>query len=282
MGLSILSTNFSAFMAAEFLDSIAAGLHSIYLTVGRSDNFPWPVEDDPPGPRDSIMDESEFRSNIIGIKRIDREAMVPLIKDVRWAPDVKFNPWDPEILYPKRQLDYYVVTSENKVFLCTYAPDTNTTVGSEPSLMDANVVTPDAYEWKYLYTVPVISLNAGLIVEGWQPVAYNLHGEYPGGNLVADQNSFGDNNANYTLGAWRCLVMGRLEDEGAAIPYYISYRQIGLIIDPRDSTGALLGGTNYGAAEFDIDSGVLVYLENRAPVYRAPDQQEEIRLIISL
>jgi hypothetical protein len=271
----------SVYQAHSFLDAIAANLHSLYLAVGRSDASPWVVETEPPAPSDTLTDEVDFRQNIIGIKRIPSQQLALLVKEVPWEPDANFAPLDPTVAYPRRGVGYYCVTSENSVFECTYAPETPTQPDGEPSLKNDHVVTPDAYEWRYLFDINPQHLNNSMTVKGWIPVPYNMHGVFPGGSLTANQNSFGDNNANYTLGAWRVLVLGVLEDEGPAIPYYISFRQCGILIDPRDNSGDLLTGPVYANSQFDTDSGLLVYLENREVVYRAPDQTEQIKLILS-
>jgi hypothetical protein len=281
MGLSLLKTDFSTYQCSSFLDQIDANMHSIYLAVGRNDTNPWILETDPPAPTDTINDENDFREKIIGIKKINAQSMAILIKDVKWEPNVNYKPLDPEASYPKRALDFYVVTSENMVFECIDAPLTPTTEGSEPSLKSDNVTTPDGYVWRYLYEINPQQINAGLIVPGWMPVGYNLHGIFPGGSITPNQNSYGDNNANISLGAWHLLIMGVLEDEGNAIPYYTSFRQVGIIVDPRDNDGELLTGLNYSASAFDRDSGQLLYLENREVIYRTPDQREELKIVLS-
>jgi hypothetical protein len=281
MGLRLLSTEFSSTQTCGFLDNIDAGLHYLYIAVGRNDSNAWIVESSPPAPTDTINDEADFRDKIIGIKKISAQSMAILIKNVKWEPNVNFKPLVADALYPKRALDFYVVTSENMVFECIYAPETPTLEGCEPSLKNDYVETPDGYIWRYLYEINPQQINNGLIIPGWMPVSYNMHGVFPGGSITPNQNSYGDNNANFALGAWHLLIMGVLEDEGMAIPYYTSFRQVGLILDPRDNDGVLLTGERYPAASFDRNSGNLIYLENREVIYRTPDQREELKLVLS-
>jgi hypothetical protein len=98
--------------------------------------------------------------------------------------------------------------------------------------------------------------------------------------ITQTQDSFGDNNANRTMGAYRVLVTTTLKDEGDKIPYSAIYRQIGLIVDPLDSHGAFLTGDVYAADEFELSSGELVYLENKSPIHREEGQNETLNLML--
>lgn len=112
----------------------------------------------------------------------------------------------------------------------------------------------DGYTWKFLYNITSTMINAGLLLDNWMPVPYSHHGydSLPSegtttpsgattrvaGTLTDKQVTYGDCNANRTLGAYRVLVTCTLADEGNAIPYSSIYRQVGLLVDPRANVTA--------------------------------------------
>lgn len=62
-------------------------------------------------------------------------------------------------------------------------------------------------------------------------------------------------------------------------PSSTTFRQIGLLIDPKNSSGELLTDGEYLAADV-ADQGELVYIDNISPITRDPSQSEKIENII--
>lgn len=279
---AILRTDFSAVLASTFLDAVISGNKNIYLAVGRDDSNPWIDEDIPDIPNDSLNHEAEARARIIGIKKINPNQVALIFKKIMWEPGKAFFPLDKTINGAKRAQDYYCVTSENRVFQCIdKIADQLTTVGSEPSLMGSNIATPDGYVWKFLFDINQSQLTQNLFVgEDWLPIGYNTDGVY-GGTITSNQNSYGDNNANFELGSYRLLFNAILEDEDGAVPFSISYRQLIILSQPRAKNGEILKGVNYAADEFDILSGQMIFLENKSPTFRASDQAESLKIVVS-
>lgn len=277
---SILKSDASAVVASEFLDALISGDNNLYIAVGR-DKEEWNNESLPPTPLDTLNDEEDFRNRIIGIKKVDGRACSLMVPKVMWEAGKTFKPLDKTISMGKRNTDWYCLTSRNRVYECIEAGAGVTDASSEPDYMDSEVATPDGYKWRYLYTITTQMVNSGLLLNTWMPVAYNTDGVYPGGTLSSDQNSFGDNNANFRLGAFRLLCVATLDDEGTAIPYTTTYRQAGLLWNPRDSEGELLTGIRYAKDEFDFTSGQLIQLENKRPVMREPEQSETLKVIVT-
>lgn len=277
---AILKSDGSAVVASEFLDALISGDNNLYIAVGRNDEE-WHNESLPPTPLDTLQDEEDFRSRIIGIKKINGRDCSLMVPKIVWEAGKTFKPLDKTIPMGKRNTDWFCLTSRNRVFECLEAGLGATDAAAEPDYMDSEVATPDGYKWRYLYTITTQMVNSGLLLNTWMPVAYNTDGVYPGGTLSSDQNSFGDNNANFRLGAFRLMCVANLEDEGTAIPYTVTYRQVGLLWNPRDAEGERLTGIRYGKDEFDVNSGQLMYLENKRPVMREPEQSETLKVIIS-
>jgi hypothetical protein len=317
---AILTNNLSVINAENFVDSFINGESNIYMAIGKGweeghETNPnttidlinkWDDEMNPPVPVDSINEQREFRSNILGIKKIMLNDILIMVPRIDWIEGRIFKTKSLSNKVGVRATDYYCITSNNEVWECIKTPATTTKgVTIEPVLPDViedimleedsltgnshcvfkENTGDDCYWWKYLYTIPVAMANKKLL-DNWMPVTFNKHGMYPGGTLTEEQNAYyGDLNANRTLGAYRVMVSCTLKDEDTIIPYDTVYRQVGLIVDPlsRKSDNTIqtrLAGNLYDETEFDIYSGELVYLENKRSIKREENQEETLNLIL--
>ena len=297
---AILTNNLSVINAENFVDSFINGDSNIYMAVGRGynegDNIgdktrddyeKWSDESNPKTPVDTIAEQNEFRNAIIGMKRVQINNIMIMIPRIDWKEGAKFHPINTTNKAGTRAQDYFCINSNNEVWMCISAPEGLTQKGSEPLLANGTpidkkyeITTADGYTWRFMYNVTAAMVNSGMLLDQWMPVPFNKHGVYPGGMITQTQDSFGDNNANRTMGAYRVLVTTTLKDEGDKIPYSAIYRQIGLIVDPLDVHGAFLTGDVYAADEFELSSGELVYLENKSPIHREEGQNETLNLML--
>jgi hypothetical protein len=312
---AILTNNLSVINAENFVDSFINGDSNIYMAIGRgydneedkigdykkdqweewSDkNNPSIDESNPPTPRDTIAEQNDFRTSIIGIKRVQINNIMLMIPRIDWKAGMIFKPINTASIAGTRATDYFCINSNNEVWMCIGTPKENNAVTkdkSEPLLSSDKVIqnkenkmyeltTTDGYTWRYMYNILASVVNSGMLLENWMPVPFNKHGVYPGGMLTETQEAKGDVNANRTLGAYRVLVTATLRDEGDKIPYSAIYRQIGLIVDPLDTAGNFLTGDVYADTEFDVLSGELVYLENKSPIHREEGQNETLNLLL--
>ena len=268
-------------------------------TATSDEDYEWTDETNPPTPVDSIEQQKDFREKVIGIKRVMVSNIMLMIPRIEWAENRLFNVIDDTAVSGKRATDYFCINSENNVYQCMKTPGTLTKVGSEPqgfgALIDDEedeffgmrgiVKTADGYVWRFLYNVTAPMVNGGMLLENWMPVAFNKHGVYDVeeaniGTLTGYQYTHGDLEANRTLGAYRVLISCTLKNEEPVIPYTAVYRQVGLIVDPKNADGELLPGDLYAPGEaidqWDNTSGELVYLENRRRVARQEGQRETI------
>lgn len=312
---AILTNNLSVINAENFVDSFINGDSNIYMAIGRGydnetkeelgtytkddwekwtdDNNPSIDESNPPTPIDTIKKQDEFRTHIIGIKRVQINNIMLMVPRIDWKAGMIFKPINTASIAGTRATDYFCINSNNEVWMCIGAPKDNavTKEKSEPLLSSDGVAqnpdnkmyeltTTDNYTWRFMYNILAAVVNSGMLLENWMPVPFNKHGVYPGGMLTQSQDAYGDKNANRTLGAYRVLVTATLRDEGDKIPYSAIYRQIGLIVDPRDTAGNFLTGDVYADTEFDVLSGELVYLENKSPIHREEGQNETLNLLL--
>ena len=298
---AILTSNFSTINAENFVDAFLNGNSNVFLAVGRGDGstatsdepFEWTDETNPPTPVDSIEQQNDFRDNVIGIKRVMVSNIMLMVPRIEWAENRLFNTIDIAAVSGKRATDYFCINSENNVYQCMKTPGTLTKVGSEPQGFGAYIEdeehefygmkgiieTTDGYTWRFLYNVTAAMVNGGMLLENWMPVAFNKHGVYDAetaniGTLTDYQYTHGDLDANRTLGAYRVLISCTLKNEEPVIPYTAVYRQVGLIVDPKNADGDFLEGDLYAPGEavdqWDKTSGELVYLENK----RATNREE--------
>ena len=303
---AILTNNLSVINAENFVDSFINGDSNVYMAIGRGydeedsigdknkDQWEeWTDESNPPTPRDTIAEQNDFRNSIIGIKRVQINNIMLMIPRIDWKAGMIFKPINTASIAGTRATDYFCINSNNEVWMCVGTPANNTVTleNSEPLLSNDKVAlnaenktyeltTTDGYTWRYMYNILAAVVNSGMLLENWMPVPFNKHGVYPGGMLTESQDAYGDLNANRTLGAYRVLVTATLRDEGDKIPYSAIYRQIGLIVDPRDTAGNFLTGDVYADKEFDVLSGELVYLENKSPIHREEGQNETLNLLL--
>lgn len=298
---AILTNNLSVINAENFVDSFINGDSNIYMAIGqgydegdntgkksKDDYNKWLDESNPPTPRDSKDEQDAFRNGIIGAKRVQINNIMIMIPRIDWKPGAKFNPINTANKAGTRAQDYFCINSNNEVWMCITSGEGYTEVGCEPLLATGSpvtgtqyeITTGDGYTWKFMYNITAEMVNNGMLLENWMPVPFNKHGDWPGGLLTQSQYYFGDLNANRTMGAYRVLVTSTLKDEGSKIPYSVIYRQIGLIVDPKDKNKAFLTGDVYAKEDFDINSGELVYLENKSPIHREEGQVETLNLML--
>lgn len=292
---------------------------NVYLTIGRTSEWtdettpPTPTDIFQKNTTDTVTqtDKVTLRSNIVGIKKIYYTNMMLTIPRNDWAVGKVYNIVpnyyvngtmlaSPHNYAPsgRRMTDYYCLNSENDVFICVATPgnytagaNINTPIATgynekgtlvsggscEPifSNSSADIVTADGYTWKYAYSVTSNMAENGFLLANWMPVPYKK-----GGITTGNQGLYGIKNAHEVFGAYRVAISINLEDEGTAIPYTTVFRQVGILVDPMNSSGALLTNEVYGAADFNINSGNLVYIENRKPIPRDESQSETLKLIL--
>ena len=291
---AILTNSMSVCVAEMFVNSFVNSVSNIFMAVGRGDGtnasndakLAWEDETNPPTPVDTIEEVNELRTNIIGMKRVMISGIMLMVPRIEWQANKLFNVIDDTAVAGKRATDYFCINSENNVYQCIHAPGNLTAVGSEPQGYNT-ITTADGYQWKFLYNITAAMVNGGMLLDNWMPVPFNMHGIYEDSNqgtITDRQYLSGDVNANRTLGAYRVLITCTLQNEGEIIPYTSIYRQIALIIDPKNKKGEFLTGDLYAPGtnddQWDINSGEVVYFENRKPTYREESMRESIEALI--
>lgn len=281
---AILKKNIRGAIARQFFSSLYNGDNTLYLVLGRE--AAWLDERNPPVPTQSIEDESSFREHMICGVRIKPQNMSLVVPRKNWEVEGMYNLLDTTSNNPYDAGDFYCYSqSSDNVYLLVGKNDPNghgPQIGQEPVDRDKNIEIGN-YTWSYLYNITANMASNNLLIENWLPVPYSKTGT--GGNLTSDQIRYGGNEGIFaaeTLGAHTILFSVTLSDvEGDFLPEDIQFRQIGIIMNPKNGN-TYISGDQFTASGITRSSGTLIYLENRTPITRTQGQQEIIQVIISM
>ena len=163
------------------------------------------------------------------------------------------------------------------LWLPTGATQEPTGVTGDPTLQNAaDISTDDSYSWRFLYKLELNDI-INSTTNDWMPVIY--------GDAVlvgSDQSNFGDSDAIFTAKCHHGLIHVRLETSDG-FPDNDDFRQIGLLRNPLlvdGVTKALSAVYPDASAAMTEGTGQLIYLENRRAITRAPDQIEDLKLVV--
>lgn len=114
----------------------------------------WDNESSPPAVDLSVyQSDNEIFRNIVYGKRITDSDSIAVIRRIDWTANTVYVPYDMSTITDTSNTQFYVLTSEKKVFKCI---DNNKGVPStiEPFLDSRRTFkTSDGYSWRYLYTI---------------------------------------------------------------------------------------------------------------------------------
>lgn len=159
----------------KIIDELVADIDSgsgNYYYIGFAKTTPWGSPDVPHAPQNGINYINGVRDNLQSIKKVVDFKKVAT--RYNWTSGAVYSP------YSNKQTTsnpYYVVTDENKVYVCVQqGRDTNgnaviSTI--KPSATSTNVIelTADGYGWKYMYSIGAIPASKFLSAE-FIPVSF--------------------------------------------------------------------------------------------------------------
>ena len=96
---------------------------------------------------------------------------------------------------------------------------------------------------------------------------------------IGPKNGHGKNPKTELGGAYVMMNVRLVGTEGGDFTVQDDFRKVVLITNPYVS-GAAGTATTYTGAEMDDDSGEQIYIEFRAPINRASDQTEDVKLVV--
>jgi hypothetical protein len=171
---AIITDQLRILNASNFLTQITDPSNSFYTFVGLVNPFDynrdWDVN--PPSPKDSFEQENTAWDNMVALKKIRGEDVKQVIRKIDWISGVIYDRYRNNIdrdnlanqtsatsLYSS---NYYVVTSDFRVYICLENGEDPENPNGKPSLDEPRFTdleprsagnSGDGYVWKYLYTI---------------------------------------------------------------------------------------------------------------------------------
>lgn len=171
---AIITDQLRILNAKNFLSDIINPSNSYYTFVGLPNPFNydenWDVS--PPSPKDSFDQENLAWDNMISLKRINSSDVKQVVRKIDWISGVIYDRYRNNIdrdnlsnqssttsLYAS---NYYVVTSDYRVYICLENGENPENPNGRPSLDEPRFTdleprsagnSDDGYIWKYLYTI---------------------------------------------------------------------------------------------------------------------------------
>lgn len=277
--------------AINFMDRFNrdSPLSDNFLYVGIGHESEWADDSNPPIPNNTKSDISDFWDNSIGFQQVESNDITLVKTRVDWESGKEFYEFDSNS-NTAFYTDFYCVvpddSNEARVWMVwnKYGGSGATTT-TPPSFQSASFDgngnytedTGDGYVWKYLYNITVNDWR-DIADKNWIPVNFDH-------KVTNEQETYGDVNTARLLFSRHAMVRIKIDDVN--MPVGFSYRQVAVVANPRSTDGGLLTDTvglmgDYATDGDDVvkESGDTIYLENRTPIPRETDQQEEIKIVI--
>jgi len=171
---AIITDQLRILNAKTFLETISDPSNSFYTFVGLPNPFDYSTTWDvtPPSPKDSFDQEDISWDNMIALKKIKADDVKQVVRKVEWISGVIYDRYRNNInrdnlanqssstsLYTS---NYYVVTSDFRVYICLENGEDPENPNGKPSLDEPRFTdleprsagnSGDGYVWKYLYTI---------------------------------------------------------------------------------------------------------------------------------
>tara|TARA_R100000908_G_C3748294_1_gene143234 strand:+ start:142 stop:2085 length:1944 start_codon:yes stop_codon:yes gene_type:complete len=170
-------------LADSVLNELLTKRSTFYFYIGKI--LPWPDPQNPPDVENSSFYESDVRNRIVSIKRIESSDASLVVTRKDWTTGRTYDQFEdyytgnpaPNGATSLRNADFYVMTSEFKVYKCIFN-NNNGTSTVEPNSSDlAPVKYADDYIWKYMYTIP-LSLRSRFLTSEFMPVTKSVQNSF--------------------------------------------------------------------------------------------------------
>ncbi len=167
---AILTTNLLTQVAKSFLHSMAGANNFLYLFEGQS--LPWPNDNIPPFPTESVFSYKTVWDNMLAAKLITVNNLSLVIKNETWQPGTVYNAYDDMsgTLFTDNK-DFYVVTPNNEIYKCLSNNNSQASVispiGTGNQSNNYIQTTDDGYMWKYMLNVQP---NDPFVNSFWVPI----------------------------------------------------------------------------------------------------------------
>jgi hypothetical protein len=230
--------------------------NSIYMCYGKANSWPSSgglVEDDQgfvvPVPLSGTAGEL-FRADMIAGQRILSDEISPVIRRVNWTIGQTYTSGT------------VVITAEYNVYLAESTIQNNTI----PTHLSGVV-----NNWRFLYKISEQTFITNFVTDDWIPVYLN-------GNVGSLGTPVED-----SVVKTKCkfiMTSVTLNTSKITLANLNDFRKIALWGSPLDLVGDYVSTSSVLASGMNIDSGTVVYVDHRLPVYREEGQIEKFRVIL--
>lgn len=289
---NILKTEHSVTVAQSFMsnmDRLSPAPDVFYMFFGRENG--WADDNNPPIATDDVASETELRSALVGMKKIQSTQVAFVAPRYDWVSGNVYDQYDEndDLLYTK---PFYVLNSNNNVYKCIDNSGGASSITEPTGTSTSNITTGDGYTWKFMFDISEImssnflTLNFIPVPTGNQRSTFQISVENSATYTIGSPAEGHGSSAIHELGANRISFSATFEnDENGLFPIDDDFRQVGIWKNPKlIADGSTSTGTSYSlndsGSEIDINSGRILFIENRKPLSRSSDQTETFRLII--
>jgi len=171
---AIITDQFRISSANNFISIASTGQNVYYSFIGLSNptEFESTWNTIPPSPRDSFEQGNDYWDTMVALKRINASDIRPVIRKITWDSGVTYdmyrhdisriNPSNPSGSLSLYNSNYYVLTSDYRVYICLNNGTNPENPSGRPSLDEPQFTdleprsagtSGDGYIWKYLYTL---------------------------------------------------------------------------------------------------------------------------------
>ena len=161
-----------------------------------------------------------------------------------------------------------------------------------PTGKGAAIVTDDNYTWEYMYTIPHASVIADL-TDDYIPVPFPSDIEHNAEGWGLDTAISENMDLDRTIYKMKTnllrfkIPLSVAQFPELADPAANGFRQLSIISNPilvktlYDEPSIIAQGEYYESSELQLNSGEIIYMENRQPIYKSTHQEELVQLTFS-
>ena len=172
---AIITDQLRILNAKNFVAGVQTSSNAYYTFIGlpNASDYQTTWDTDPPAPKDSLDQSSEYWDTMIALKKINSGDITQVVRKNTWTSGTIYDMWRNDITrhnpsQPSNSFDiydanYYVMNEDFRVYICLYnnaTPENNFQGGpslDQPTFTDleprAAGSSGDGYLWKYLYTI---------------------------------------------------------------------------------------------------------------------------------
>lgn len=163
--------NFRYSNAKEFVDRISSNAEdeNLYLFFGKTD--PWVDENVPDDSKISDSNVIKAWDSMSGLKKVLANDIFLSVRKINWFYNEVYDEYSDK--KDLRELDYYVLTSENNIYKCISNNNGVPSTIMPTHITDDIIEEDDGYKWKYMCSVPA-SLLIKFSINEYIPLPKNV------------------------------------------------------------------------------------------------------------